>query len=1042
MNINRPSTDAFVIRAFRSLLSPAGPARCLALAAVLLSLVAPSAFAATITGTVSNKNTQKYLERAIVEIPGTQFKTLTAPDGSFRLAGLPAGTYSVTVGYTGLEAQSQSITVGEDETFAASFELTSDVYELNTFTVTSTVEGSAFAVNQQRRAESARSVTSVDAFIDQATGNPGEFLKNIEGIQMDYSQNEPQSIRVRGFDPNLTTVTMDGNEIASAASSSANRAVQIDQLSIASIDSVEVYKAPIPSMSANAIGGAVNFITKSAFDQKGRRVFAQVGVNMDSNDFHFSKTPGPGHGEEAERRIYPAGRLEYSNSFLNNRLGIVASAGADYTNQLGSSTTHNLNVTALPGGSLPAVPTEYTEDNVVVRRGAMSFAPNRQRRDRWDMSLNTDYKLTDNIEVFLKTSYSYYLSTNRNHGFTLNPGALAAGATVTDYTTTSGSASQGVSVFSKFTRSSQFNPGLKFRSGDWKVDLVGGISKSTNHYKNDDNFGALSTNLTGLGWSMSTPRDTDVPAVITQTSGADFYNLNNYAPNQGDLVATAGQHRANHNGFVSNNKRDSWNGKYSVRLDVQKDFHTRFPFYLKAGYAHNENIFDKRQEQARWYWMGLDGVATADDRTAAGAQLGRFAEPVAVTQNIPGWTLREPTYLSTHELWKYWQSNQQVLALNTAYDAQQKIQGRQKAVEKVKGYYVMGSTSINKLNILAGLRVEQTELRTEGWRARPTSGATSVLPAGVDANSLQGVLLAIRPTTSTSDYRSDPFKYLHLKYEWIPGLITRASYTDAIGRPNLSDTIPGGQSQNDTTQIVTANNRAGLLPQKSKNLDFSIEYYTKQAGQWTFGVFQRDVDDYITSATVPMTPELLEELNLDTSFANWQLTTRTNLGNATWSGYEFKFTQSLREFGFMPKPLHGVTLWANYTKIAKMEGNFGIPGAVITELANVVPELYNAGIKYRTPRGRFETNLSTNYQAKKPLQNMPARAAAAQRAPYQEDYQFWNLDATYRINSQFSLTMVGRNILSERPKFSEMDIIRNTQQATGIAWMFAVKMDL
>ena len=37
--------------------------------------------------------------------------------------------------------------------------------------------------------------------------------------------------------------------------------------------------------SANAIGGAVNFVTKSAFDQKGRRASVQLGVLTDSHDF-------------------------------------------------------------------------------------------------------------------------------------------------------------------------------------------------------------------------------------------------------------------------------------------------------------------------------------------------------------------------------------------------------------------------------------------------------------------------------------------------------------------------------------------------------------------------------------------------------------------------------------------------------------------------------------------------------------------------------------------------------------------------------------
>ena len=1011
------------------------------LPALAFCLLAVAGHAAEIRGTVMNQNTQRYLERAVVEVSGTQFRTLTGSDGSFRLSGLPAGSHIVVAAYAGLGQETKSVTVGDAQPATVEFALSSDIYRLDEFVVNSTVEGSAFAVNQQRRAETARSVTSIDAFIDQTTGNPGEFLKSVEGIQMDYSQNEPQVIRVRGFDPNLTMVTMDGNEIASAASSGANRAVQIDQLSIASIENVEVFKAPIPSMSANAIGGAVNFNTKSAFAQKGRRAFAQIGVNMDSHDFSFRKTPGPGHGEGAERRIYPVGRLEYSDSFFGKRLGIVASVGYDHTNQLGSSVTHNLNVTALPGSTLPAAPVIYTDSNVAIRRGAMSFAPNRQLRTRGDISLNTDFRLTTSMAVFLKLTFSDYHSTNRNHGFTLTPGTLAAGATVTEYTTTGGTASQGASVFDKYTQSWQINPGFKYRAGDWKVDLVGGFSKSINHYKNPDNFGSIGLTLAGLGWTMRTPVNDDMPAALAQTAGADFYNLNSYAASQGNLASTAGQHRANHNGFVSTNFRDSWDAKYSSRLDVQRDFNARFPFYVKAGLAFNEQIRDKGQAQKRWYWMGQDGVATADDLTAAGGQFGRFAEPVSVTQQMPGWSLREPTYLSTTELFKYWQANPQVLQENTAYSAQQRIAGRQKVNEQISAAYLMANGRIERLGVLAGVRMEKTEIRAEGFRVLPVSGAASVLPAGVDANSLAGILASYRTLTTKANYTPDPFPYLHLKYEWLPDLQTRASYTEAIGRPNLSDVLPNNVTQNDATQTISTN-RAGLLPQRSKNLDASVEYYTRTAGQWTASWFSREVSDYISSATVPMTPALLDELNLSSEFATWQVTTKTNLGGAKWSGYELSFRQALREWRFIPRPLHGVSLWANYTKIAKMEGDFGTSGAKITHLGNVVPELVNGGVSYRAPNGVFFVQLSVNYQAARPTQNLPAASAAAQRMPIQEAYRFWNMEASYRLTQNLRLTCTGRNLFSERPKFSEMGVVRNTQQYTGIAWLFAAKYDL
>ena len=168
----------------------------------VVCLLAGSSEAADITGSVLNKNTQRFLERAEVQVSGTPFRALTDRDGSFRLSGVPAGTYSIVATYAGLEAKTQTITVTEDQLAKADFEMTSEIYRLGEFVVQSTVEGTAFAINQQRRAESARSVTSIDAFIDQVTGNPGEFLKNVPGIQMDFSQNvgpRPDAYRAGGW---------------------------------------------------------------------------------------------------------------------------------------------------------------------------------------------------------------------------------------------------------------------------------------------------------------------------------------------------------------------------------------------------------------------------------------------------------------------------------------------------------------------------------------------------------------------------------------------------------------------------------------------------------------------------------------------------------------------------------------------------------------------------------------------------------------------------------------------------------------------------
>ncbi len=1033
----------------------AQPGRCFAptvtrklLLAAALAFTPAFALAAVISGTVNNKNTQKYLDRAVVEVSGTSFRTLTTPDGRFSLSGLPAGTHTVTATYTGLDPVSQTVTVTEEQAATVSFELTSDVYELDALVVTSTIEGTAAAINQQRRSESALSVSTMDAFVDQSTGNPGEFLRNISGIQMDYSQNEPNRIRIRGQDPVLTSVTMDGNEIASAASSGTTRNLEVDQLSMAAIESVEVFKAPIPSMSANAIGGAVNFVTKSAFDQKGRRASLQIGVLTDSHDF-FGRYIGPGHNDSGRKvSAYPVGRITYSNSFFNNRLGVVASVGRDESFMLGSSTTHTFNVYNAPAGT-----GEITPANATIFRNQLLINPNRQLRTRADYSLNLDFRLNDEITLFLKNTFTRYHSTNRNHSFNLTPTnsltAYTPDSTLEKYTTTNGRADQGVSVFSKYTDSWQINPGLKFKSGLWQAELVGGLSKSINHYRNDDNFGSLSIwTATGNNWTVTTPRDNETPTAFVQNSGASVYDLYNYFPNQANLASTNGEHRANHGGMVTSNIRNSAEVRWSGRLDVQRDFQLSFPFYLKAGLAYNETIRDRYNTPKRWYWLGDDGIAgTADDLTTA-AQLGRFAERVPVTQGLPDFNIREATYFSTTELFQFWQKNPQVLVENKAYALDQWYQNRRKVNEKITGYYLMGSGNpLPKLNVLAGLRVEETDVAATGIRTLPTSGATSVLPVGVDANSVAGINAKYRFLTSTSKYRSDPFPYLHLRYEILPNLQARASYTEAIGRPDFAQILPS-LTQSDSpingfAGTITST-RAGLLPQRSKNFDFSVEYYTKTAGEWTFAWFRRDINDYIASATVPMTSELLAELGLGSEFANYQLATSDNLGNANWDGYEFSVRQRLSDWDFMPGFLRGFELWANHTRIYAMEGTFtgGTTGATITHLANVVDSQFNAGVSYRSPRGRLYVHLKTNFQAGRPTANILATGPSNRANPRLEDYQFWDGELTYALRPNLRLTVTARNLLAERQKNTEYGLVRARQQDTGISWIFGAKYDL
>jgi outer membrane receptor protein involved in Fe transport len=202
------------------------------------------------------------------------------------------------------------------------------------------------------------------------------------------------------------------------------------------------------------------------------------------------------------------------------------------------------------------------------------------------------------------------------------------------------------------------------------------------------------------------------------------------------------------------------------------------------------------------------------------------------------------------------------------------------------------------------------------------------------------------------------------------------------------------------------------------------------------------VKDYISSTRIPITPEIIADLGLDSSFSNYEVITSQNLGTAKWQGFELGMRQRLRDFSFVPVALRQVEVWANFTRIYQMEGTFtgGASGALITGLANTVPKLYNGGISYRSPRGKFYVQLTTNYQAARPIADI---TATNQLRDQWDSFQFWNVEASYRVTPKLRLTGTGRNLTSERQAASQVGgIVRTRAQDTGIAWVFSAKYDL
>ena len=96
--------------------------------------------------------------------------------------------------------------------------------------------------------------------------NVAEAVKRLPGVSVANDQGEGRYVVIRGIDPSLVNVTLNGQTLP--APEPDGRVVKLDDLPSAMIQSIVITKSLLASQDANAIGGEVNIKTKTAFDSK------------------------------------------------------------------------------------------------------------------------------------------------------------------------------------------------------------------------------------------------------------------------------------------------------------------------------------------------------------------------------------------------------------------------------------------------------------------------------------------------------------------------------------------------------------------------------------------------------------------------------------------------------------------------------------------------------------------------------------------------------------------------------------------------------
>src|SRR5215472_13697614 len=231
----------------------------------------------TITGHVTDA-TRAVVQGARVELqPGGQ-TAVSDGQGQFTIAGLTPGPYTLTVsavGFAQFSTKDLAVTAGGVVNVDATLQV-----EAKTEVVEVRAErqhGEVEAQNRELTAENIVQVLPSEVITSLPNANIADAVGRLPSVSLERDEGEGKYVQIRGLEPRLSNVTVDGIHLPSPESV---RNVKLDAIPADLVESVELSKTLLANQEGDGIGGSVNLVTKSATN---RPYFSLMGMGGYTN---------------------------------------------------------------------------------------------------------------------------------------------------------------------------------------------------------------------------------------------------------------------------------------------------------------------------------------------------------------------------------------------------------------------------------------------------------------------------------------------------------------------------------------------------------------------------------------------------------------------------------------------------------------------------------------------------------------------------------------------------------------------------------------
>lgn len=939
---------------------------------VTLFLVFGFAVAQTQTGNIKGIISDEngiYVPGANIYIKTLNKGTISNFDGQFTLVGVPEGTYTLQISYIGYGNVDQKVSVVSGKTASVVVELMPSNYQLDEVEVAAQgLSGQAKALNTQRTNLNITNVVSTDQIGKFPDANIGDAVKRIPGITMQVDQGEARNVIVRGLSPQLNSVTLNGSRIPSAEAD--NRNIQMDLIPSDMIQTIEVNKAVTPDMDGDALGGSVNLITRTA--PQGFRLSATLGsgINFITDKRNLNASFLVGDRTKDGKFGWMLGAVIQDKDFGSDNIEAEWTDEFAFTNAEGEEEQLDVN--------------PYT--NVTEQR---TYLVQRVRRS---FSANFDYQFDSNNSIYLKTMYNW--RDDRENRYVLSQEILdAEDIGPEDFTITNGFPTRFPAEIARETkggidnnrnqntrledqRMQNYTFGGNHLWGNVKVDWLTSYAKASEE-RLDERYAQFATEYTVINDNS----DPEFPIMIAANPG----DTNNLSAFEFDEITNETQYT------------DEDDLNIFVNVEIPADIFGKGDGAVKFGARgrfktknSNSDFFEYDLENT---FPILDAIPTRDftdsDFLAGGQYAAGFYADAA------------------------WLGGLNLNSENGESIIEEFLPGNFDISENVYAGYLMANQKLSdKLSVLAGVRLEHTQLESDGFSVRFTED--DIISEEVTAdNSYTNILPSV-----------------HFKYDFSTNTILRFAWTNTLARPNYEDLIPRAEIINGDDKIILGN--AALDPTTSMNFDLMAEHYFKSIGLISGGLFYKNIDDFIYT--------FISEA-ADNSFGpdteGFDVFQPLNGDNATIFGVEFAFQ---RQLDFLPGFTRNFNIYVNYTYLtSSADGIRNEDGDERTDLdlPNTAPNLFNASLGYAGKRfsARLSANFSDSY--------VDESGGSAFEDRYYDQQFFLDFSSSFAINNKLRIYADVNNITNQPLRFFQ-GVSERTQQAEyyGLRLNFGLKYDL